>query len=1048
MFSRMKDEDAVKKRLAYLEPIEILYTLPEKEYDAITQLAAFICGTPISLITLLDDKNQFFKSHHGLNISEIPLEYSICNQAIQHSDQPFIVQDLHADERFKDNPLINQDPKISFYAGIPLITPSGTSLGTLCVMDHNPRSLSEAQIEALLKLRDQVITLLELRHLSFAGNKQIQELEAAKDRNRKLIENTDGIFWEADAQTFEFYYVSPQAEKFIGYTAEEWLNTPNFWQDHIHPDDRTYAINTCHTETTRLQDHTFDYRMRTKSGEYIWMQDKVKVYAKDGKPHRITGLLIDINASKKIEKALAASEKKFRAIVQDGGDMITILDTDGNFTYISSTAFNILGWVPDKMLGENCFDLIHPEDLTLVLEEFKQLQKSKRIELTPYRFKDNLGRWRWIETIATNFLDEEGIKGILTNSRDISKQQEFQQKLESSEARYRLFFESQSNYIIKTDLEGRYTYVNKKFIEEFGWIHNYNFEGRYSLESICDYHHEKVIEIVSKCMEEPGRVYKFEVDKPAKKAGEVVTTLWDFVCLTDEDGNPTEIQCSGININDRIKAERQVKEINERFELLNEASSEVIYESNPITGDFYLGRNFERIFGHLIDREKEVKDWYKELIHPDDKDFAVNSFNLALENPKTEKWSHIYRMRNKAGEYLWIEDSAVILRNKQGEPIRIIGTIKDITEIERIKELLDSASKLSKVGGWEINMIKNTLSWTPTTCDIFGVPHDYKPDVAKAINFYKEEFREEISSCVENAIEKNQSYEADSIIITMHGEEKWIKSIGQPEFVNGKCVRVYGSVQDIHDKKLSEQKLQQLNLELQKNIKGLALSNQELEQFAYIASHDLQEPLRMVSSFMRLLEKKYDQILDEKAKQYIHFAIDGANRMKQIILDLLEFSRVGRDNGNMEYIPVKSIIEKVLGLQSKRILELNAMFEIGDLPMIKSFETPIRQIFQNLIENSLKYTRKGVKPSIKIKAEELPNYWKFSVEDNGLGIQQEYFDKIFILFQRLHTKDEFSGTGIGLAIVKKNVDLLGGEIWVESEVDKGTTFFFTIKKQL
>jgi light-regulated signal transduction histidine kinase (bacteriophytochrome) len=228
--------------------------------------------------------------------------------------------------------------------------------------------------------------------------------------------------------------------------------------------------------------------------------------------------------------------------------------------------------------------------------------------------------------------------------------------------------------------------------------------------------------------------------------------------------------------------------------------------------------------------------------------------------------------------------------------------------------------------------------------------------------------------------------------------------------------------------------------------KELADSNAELEQFAYVASHDLQEPLRMVTGFLSQIERKYSPLIDDTGKKYINFAVDGAKRMRQIILDLLEFSRIGRNTGDMEELDLNVLMQDICTLFQKQIEEKDAVIAVDELPVLAGYKAPLRQVFQNLIGNALKYSKCNGQVKIHIAAIELSNDWQFSVSDNGIGISKDYFEKIFIIFQRLHNKDEFSGTGIGLAVTKKVIENHGGKIWVESTEGKGSVFYFTIKK--
>jgi PAS domain S-box-containing protein len=268
-------------------------------------------------------------------------------------------------------------------------------------------------------------------------------------------------------------------------------------------------------------------------------------------------------------------------------------------------------------------------------------------------------------------------------------------------------------------------------------------------------------------------------------------------------------------------------------------------------------------------------------------------------------------------------------------------------------------------------------------------------------------------------------------------------------FINyeGKKARVV-AITDVTERIRNESQLNKLNADLAKRAGELAASNAELERFAYIASHDLQEPLRMVSSFLQLLEKKYKEQLDEKADQYIHYAVDGAERMKALIMALLEYSRAGRTKETFGRVDTETIVKEVGEIFREKIGAARAQLEVGVLPVVWGDKVQLSQLFQNLLSNALKYHAADRVPVIRIRAKEEPGCWSFSVEDNGIGIDPPFFDKIFVIFQRLHNKTDYSGTGIGLAICKKIVERHGGKIWVESVPDQGSTFSFTICKKV
>lgn len=262
---------------------------------------------------------------------------------------------------------------------------------------------------------------------------------------------------------------------------------------------------------------------------------------------------------------------------------------------------------------------------------------------------------------------------------------------------------------------------------------------------------------------------------------------------------------------------------------------------------------------------------------------------------------------------------------------------------------------------------------------------------------------------------------------------------------SGRAIRLIGATRDITERKESEALLLELNNRLKQRADELAASNVELERFAYIASHDMQEPLRMITSFLQLFKKKYEDQIDETAEQYIHFAVDGAERMKKLIMDLLEYSRVGSNKDDFAEIDTGKLLQEVKNVFQNRIDEMQATVMIGPLPNIKGNKTQMFQLFQNLVGNALKY-HSGESPLIHVSGKEEGNDFIFSVKDNGIGIKPIFYEKIFVLFQRLHHKNEYSGTGIGLAVCKKIVEKHGGKIWVESEPGKGSCFSFTISK--
>ncbi|HKB62787.1 MAG TPA: ATP-binding protein, partial [Burkholderiales bacterium] len=272
------------------------------------------------------------------------------------------------------------------------------------------------------------------------------------------------------------------------------------------------------------------------------------------------------------------------------------------------------------------------------------------------------------------------------------------------------------------------------------------------------------------------------------------------------------------------------------------------------------------------------------------------------------------------------------------------------------------------------------------------------------------------------------------------GTSVWLSLSGEAVFDEGRRFRGYRGVgTDVTDRKRAQGVLRAAYEEL-------ARSNAELQQFAYVASHDLQEPLRMIGSYTQLLERRYGDRLDKDAREFMSFIVDGATRMKQLIEDLLAYSRVGTRGKEMRPVQAQAFLDKALVNLRAAVEQSGAAVTHDSLPEVNADDTQLAQLLQNLVANAIKFRKRNEAPRIHVGVEDAGDEWRFSVADNGIGIEPQYFERIFLVFQRLHTQDEYPGTGIGLAICRKVVERHRGRIWVESVYGEGSRFHFTLPK--
>lgn len=521
-------------------------------------------------------------------------------------------------------------------------------------------------------------------------------------------------------------------------------------------------------------------------------------------------------------------------------------------------------------------------------------------------------------------------------------------------------------------------------------------------------------------------------------------------CSEEHDWTEDEknfIQTVATNLSFAIGRKKQLDQIQDSLENHNallESIGDSFYAFDKEYRVTYWNPTVEKLTG--IKRNDIIGKVIWDFIPEVNEEF-VKGYKIALHDKKKFNFE-TFDSWIKA----WLE--VTIYPTHQGASVVIRDISAKKTSEQQIQEFNERFSLITKASHdaiWDWNILTGEHYWGEGFNMIFdeevaGVNLDH--------DRWKERIhpqdRERVSKLLMDILNdpERNSFEAEYRFIKTNGTEIYLVDKGTVvRDAHGKPTRMVGAIQNITRRKAYEQSLKILNTELAKSIRDLEISNKELEQFAFVASHDLQEPLRMITSFLTLIEKRYGDTIDERGQQYIRFAVDGAKRMREIILDLLEFSRIGTVTEEKKLVNATDLVNEVLIVHKKNIRDKQATIHLTELPEILCHPNSIMQVFQNLISNALKYHDGSHRPEITIGFTEKKDSWQFSVSDNGIGIEKEYLDKIFVIFQRLHQKEQYSGTGIGLAICKKIVEFHGGKIWAESEVGKGSTFFFTVKKQ-
>jgi PAS domain S-box-containing protein len=760
----------------------------------------------------------------------------------------------------------------------------------------------------------------------------------------------------------------------------------------------------------------------------------------------VTAAIRDISVRKNAEKYLAQMEGRYRGLLEAAPDAMVVVNQDGDIVLLNVQAERQFGYSRDELLGQKVTNII-PVGFAerLIADETRSAadalaqQIGTGIELIGRR-KDG-GEFP-IELMLSPLESAEGIL-VTAAIRDISVRKEAERHLARMEGRYRGLLEAAPDAMVVVNQDGDIVLLNVQAERKFG----------YSRDELLG---QKVTNIIPVGFAE--RLIADETRSAADALAQQIGTGIELIGQRKDGGEfPIELMLSPLDsaegilvtaairdISVRKEAERHLARMEGRYRGLLEAAPDAMVVVDENGDIMLLNVQAERKFGYSRDEllgqkvTNIIPKGFAERLIADETRSAADALAQQIGTG-----IELIGQRKDGGEFP-IELMLSPLESTEG--ILITAAIRDISvrknaekylaQMEgRYRGLLEAAPDAMVV----VNQIGDIVLLNLQAEKQFGYRRDELLG-QKVTSIIPEGFAERLIAdrlrSAEDALAQQIGTGIELIGLRKHGSEFPVELMLSPlESADGTLVTA--AIRDISVRKEAEKDLAQ-------KVEELSRSNEELGQFAYIASHDLQEPLRMVASYTQLLSRRYTGKLDKDADEFIAFAVDGANRMQHLIQDLLTYSRVGTKVNDLRDTSGEDALQQALVNLQGAIADSGALVTHDLLPAVLADETQLVQLFQNLIGNAIKYQSPGI-PHVHVSAEKNGGgKWIFSVRDNGLGIDPRYFERIFGMFQRLHKRDEFDGTGIGLAICKKIVERHGGNISVASEPGKGSTFCFTI----
>lgn len=781
-------------------------------------------------------------------------------------------------------------------------------------------------------------------------------------------------------------------------------------------------------------------------GEYYF--NVITLPVKDDQGEIISGMVMsqDVTALKKAELNLEKALKQLQLAIDTAKLGIWRLDAERTILEWNDQLLTMYGISREQFEEDRAAwrSQVHPEDREHTERQIDKILAGEMVFDIAFRLIWPDGEVRHMNASGSPVYDEQGkLVEFVGINIDITHIKRKEEALRERESFLQAIFDNSPNAIMVADDAGNYRSVNQAAANLFGY-------------SIADLLKMNVADLNTTNVIPARQQYQKFVEK-GQEVGEFAFIRPDEVAKVAQYHAVRARDNFNLSILDDITEKKEAEEALRKSEELFHTVFNQQFQFMVILS----------AAGHVLD----INGLPLEIIGVEREDFIGK---LYWESPawlNLPSWQDTIRQQvtqaasmktplltedvfqTQSGDLHYAITAYSAIRNEKGQLRFILVQATDITdrklaedqlratqsELSEITNRFKISTQAAQVGIWDWDIKTGTLLWDDTMMALYGMgKRDFSDSVEAWRNRIHPDDMDYVTQALTQALKGKKEYDTAFRVVWKDQSIHHIRALGTVQRdETGRAVRMIGTNWDItKEKEAEQQKIRARQLEIK---------NKDLEQFAYVASHDLQEPLRTVTGFAKLLERNYAKELDKNANEYLQFISEAALRMSELIKGLLAYSRIGI-NRELAWVEGKTLLQQALRDLQAQIEKSGAIIKVGKLPQLKGYPLELRVLFQNLISNAIKFRRKDVVPKIKIAAKEEKNAWVFSVKDNGIGIEAEHQEKIFAIFQRLHGRREYEGTGIGLAHCQKIVDLHGGKIWLESEFNKGSCFYFTIPK--
>ncbi len=753
------------------------------------------------------------------------------------------------------------------------------------------------------------------------------------------------------------------------------------------------------------------------------------------------------NALLRAEHQLHADMCRQALVLEQVHDAIITTDLAGTITNWNRGAEKMFGYEAHEVVGHNVALLYFEEDREQVRAHLLQPLMREREREIELRQRRKSGEESYIRLSLTVLRDEtDEAYAILGVATDITAQRKAELALRESEKRYRQVTDALPQIAYITRLDGKTEMINGHWERYSGS----RMEESLDFDWLSWVHPEDAPGITARRMESIRTGEPFEMEYRVRNAaGEYRWHLSKAVAVRNAQGATVYWVGTLTDIHDRRSAESALRENEERFQLAFQAIEGIVYDWDPLTGRVQRTGDMERLIGIALEEADPTDRWWQDRVHPDDWT-STSLATLPLLGPGRSNFEREFRVRHADGHWVHMCDRGFVTRDNDGIPIRVVGSTYDITERKRLERELKESNKRLK---FQADILATTND-AVIALDANRLISYSNAAAERMYGFRSEEaLGQPLSAIYGQSWPEAEDEQRALSELAVHGSWKgesvhWRKDGTQfivsstvsslPPELGGGMVAV---IRDISERKRAEDRIQ-------RHAAQLAKANEDLLHFAYAVSHDLQAPLRTITSFSQLLGLKYKTSFDAQGSEFLRWVIESGTRMSAMIRDLLRFATVaGHEIEFDKAVPLDQTVSMALENLRGEIEETGASISYNSLPAVPGDAVQLAQLFQNLIGNSIKYRKPDTAPEIRISAEQSGNEWVITVRDNGIGFDPNEAERLFGVFQRLHEAD-YAGTGIGLAICKRIVERFGGRIWATATPGEGAMFSFSISRDV